>query len=127
MRGWPGILPVVLAVGIAGGVVAIAGHAGDDAFRFAQEHSVQVEPTEVARLMAKAPEPVAGGRGARALDARCTAAGKQDDRNRWRCRVLYASGRRVAYAVTIAPNGSVRGVDPTGERLVRGCCLPLGR
>jgi hypothetical protein len=126
MRGWPGVVLFLLAVGIVGGVVAIAGHASDDAFTYAQQHSVQLEPLQVARLVEKAPEPVAGGHGTRAVDATCTPGHRDNRRNPWLCRVRYASRRRIGYTITIAPNGSFYGVNPTGDRVVNGCCLAVG-
>jgi hypothetical protein len=75
-----------------------------------------------------APEPVAGGHGSRAVDSTCVAGPASHlRRNPWRCVVRYASGRRVRYAVTLAPDGTLRGVDARGVRIVRGCCVAFGR
>jgi hypothetical protein len=53
-------------------------------------------------------------------------AGKQGERrNPWICRVRYGSGRRVSYRLEIGPSGAWRGINPTGERLVRGCCIAV--
>ena len=118
------VLPVVL-VGIVGALVAIGARESDANFVFRQLNAAVVEPAQVEAAVQRAPEPVPGGNGTRAVTVSC-AAGKQGERrNPWLCRVRYASGRRVGYRLTIAADGAWRGLNPTGEREVRGCCIAV--
>lgn len=118
------VLPVAL-VGVVGGLVAIAARESDANFVFRQQHASTVEPRQVERLVMRAREPVPGNNGTAAVKGTC-APGKQGERrNPWSCRIRYRSGRVVVYRVEIAADGSFRGVNPTGERLVRGCCIAV--
>jgi hypothetical protein len=118
------VLPVAL-VGIVGALVALGARESDASFVFRQQHSAAVEPTQLEHAVSLAREPVPGNNGTRAVAATCTPGKQGERRNPWLCRVRYASGRRVGYTITIAPDGSWRGVNPTGERLVRGCCIAV--
>jgi hypothetical protein len=121
------IVPVLVA-GAAGGLVGIAARESDAAFIYEQQHPTQLEPLQVARVVKLAPEPVAGGQGSRAVDAKCfPGPASQLRRNPWRCEVRYASRRHARYTVTLAPDGTLRGVDARGVRIVRGCCVATGR
>ena len=117
-------LPVGL-VGVIGALVAIGARESDANFVFRQQHAVVIEPSQMERAVSLAREPVPGNHGTRAVDAKCTPGKQGERRNPWSCRVKYASGRRVVYAIEIGPDGAWRGVNPTGERLVRGCCITV--
>ena len=118
------VLPVAL-VGVIGALVAISARESDANFVFRQQHASEIEPTQMERAVSLAREPVPGNDGTRAVAAKCTPGKQGERRNPWLCRVRYASGRRVGYTITIAPNGAWRGVNPTGERLVNGCCIAV--
>lgn len=118
------VLPVALA-GIAGTLVAIGARESDANFVYRQQHTSVIEPSQMEHAVALAREPVPGNKGTRAVEARCTPGKQGERRNPWLCRVRYASGRRVGYAITIGPSGAWHGANPTGERLVRGCCITV--
>jgi hypothetical protein len=113
----------VAALGLVAAVVSVAGHESDTAFVYEQRHPAAIEPGQVERLVAKAPEPVASGKGSVAVSARCSGAPTGPNRNPWRCVVRYASGHRLAYTITIDPRGALRGEDRTGTRTIEGCCV----
>jgi hypothetical protein len=116
------ILPVAV-VGVIGAIVAIGARESDANFVFRQQHAGTIEPRQVERLVMRAREPVPGNNGTPAIDGRCIPGKQGERRNPWTCVIKYGSGRRVSYQVTIAPDGSLRGVNATGERLVNGCCV----
>lgn len=116
------LIPALLA-GIAGTGVALHAREGDAAFEFAQRHPKRVQPENLAELVAKAREPVAGGDGARADRARCTSRGSDDLGNPWVCTVRYASGRTLRYRIRVAPDGSMAGSSRAGYGEITGCCV----
>jgi hypothetical protein len=116
------ILPVAI-VGVIGAIVAIGARESDANFVFRQQHSATIEPRQVERAVMRAREPVPGNNGTEAVDGSCTPGKQGERRNPWTCVIRYGSGRRVSYRVEIAPSGAFRGVNPTGERLVNGCCI----
>ena len=118
------ILPVA-AVGVVGALVSISARESDANFVFRQQHPSSVEPSQVERAVMRAPEPVPGNHGTRATSGHCTPGREGERRNPWACRIRYASGRLVDYQVMIDARGAFRGVNPTGERLVRGCCIAV--
>jgi hypothetical protein len=118
------VLPVAV-VGVIGGLVAIAARESDANFVFRQQHAATVEPRQVERAVTQAREPVPGNNGTRAVAGTCVAGTQGERRNPWTCRVRYASGRRVSYRIEIGPTGAWHGINPTGERLVRGCCIAV--
>jgi hypothetical protein len=123
------VIASIAAVGTGGAVVSIAAHEGDDAFLLRQRHPAAITSTGLETLVKKAREPVASGRGAAAVSAHCQAATAASTQGRWRCLVRYASHRSIRYRITVNPRGAFSGVDPTGQYLVRGCCLgdaPIG-
>jgi hypothetical protein len=118
------VLPVAL-VGVVGALVAIAARESDANFVFHQEHASTIEPPQVERLVMRAREPVPGNNGTRAVKGTCTPGHQGERRNPWECRIRYGSGRVVVYRVEVASDGSFRGTNATGERLVRGCCVAV--
>jgi hypothetical protein len=120
------LIPLAI-LGLVGAVVAVGGRDSDASFAFHQEHPTTVSAIELQALIKKAPEPVAGGNGSRALDVTCAPGRLGPRRNPWSCRVRYASGRRTTYRVVVDERGRYRGSDRTGERIVNGCCVLGGR
>src|SRR5881398_850596 len=118
------VLPVCL-VGVIGGLVAISARESDANFVFRQQHAASIEPKQVERAVMRAREPVPGNNGTRAVAGTCTPGRQGERRNPWLCRIRYGSGRRVDYQVVIEASGAFHGVNSTGERLVRGCCITL--
>ena len=118
------LLVPVLALGIAGAGVAIRLHESDAAFLYRQEHPLTVEAPALAALVKKAPDPVPGGGRAPSRSASCVPGRGGQLRNPWQCTVVYTSGHLLHYRITIRPNGSYAGSDPTGQFVVTGCCVP---
>jgi hypothetical protein len=118
------MLPVA-AVGVIGALVSISARESDANFVFRQQHPASVEPRQVERAVMQAREPVPGNHGTRAVSGHC-APGRQGERhNPWACRIRYASGRVVDYQVVIDARGTFHGLNATGDRLVRGCCIAV--
>jgi hypothetical protein len=118
------VLPVAV-VGVIGALVSIAARESDANFVFRQQHAATVEARQVERAVMRAEEPVYGGNGTRAVAGTCKPGTEGERRNPWLCRIRYQSGRRVAYRIEIESDGSWHGVNSTGERLVRGCCIAV--
>lgn len=116
------MLPVAI-VGVIGGLVAIAARESDASFVYRQQHATNIAPSEVEKAVMRAREPVPGDHGTRAVSGHCTPGKQGERRNPWQCRIKYGSGRVVVYRVELGPGGAFRGINPTGERLVRGCCV----
>jgi hypothetical protein len=116
------LLAPILLVAVAAAIVTVSSR-GDAAFVFEQQHPRTVIPSELETLVAKAPQPTPSGPGPRASDVRCTPGSAAGERNPWRCRARYPSGDTIGYRVTVRPDGSYSGIDPTGQFLVRGCCV----
>lgn len=117
------VLPVAV-VGVIGALVAIGARESDANFVYRQQHATAIEPSQMERAVALAPEPVPD-KATGAVTAKCSPGKQGERRNPWTCRVRYASGRRVGYTITIEPNGAWHGANPTGERLVKGCCITV--
>src|SRR5438132_7802011 len=116
------VAPVV-AIGIAGAVVAIHSRESDAAFLYRQEHPLTIEPPALAALVKKAPDPEPSGARAPATSVSCQPGKSAQQRNPWHCTVSYASGNVLRYRIMVRPNGSYEGVDPTGQFIVSGCCV----
>lgn len=119
------LLPPI-TVGLVAAVVAVAARGGDPAFEFAQRHPAEISPLELETLVRKAPEPTPTGPGARAQSVHCVAHGHTGQRNPWDCAARYPSGHRIVYRIHVRLDGSYSGVDPTGQFVVRGCCVAGG-
>ena len=115
------LAPVLLVAAVAG--VATLSSRGDAAFIFEQQHPRIVSAHELEALVAKAPQPTPSGPGARASRVHCTAGSAAGERNPWSCVARYPSGKTIGYRVQVRPDGSYRGIDPTGQFLVDGCCV----
>jgi hypothetical protein len=115
----------LLAVGIAGAIVAFANREVDSAFEFRARNPLQVEPVQVEEAVLNAPEPVPEKK-TEAERARCRSRGKGDLRNPWTCTVRYGSGRAFTYTVEVDADGSFRGQNDIGDRIISGCCVRGG-
>jgi hypothetical protein len=120
------VLAPALAVTVGAAIVAIVSRESDAAFVFRQENPRTIEPIQLETLVKKAPEPTPRGPGARASSVRCVPGGKLAQRNPWTCRARYPSGRRRSYRIVIQPDGKFRGIDPSGQFEVSGCCVAGG-
>ena len=115
-------------LGIAGTVVALRSRGGEEAFRYEQTRSLALTPAlvlsadRVAAFVAEAPEPVSVARRTRPAQTRCRPQGGGTLRNPWACSILYRSGTRAHYRVTIQPDGRYTGV---GTGIISGCCVAV--
>jgi hypothetical protein len=116
------MLPIIL-IGLAGTAIAVNDRSGDSLFTYRQQNLSAIQPASLAHLVALAPNPRPGLDRPRAIRATCTSAGTGELRNPWSCLVHYARGGTVRYGVTIMPTGRVVAVDPTGQLIIRGCCV----
>ncbi len=127
-RPWT-LVALVLAVGIAGSVVALgARESSNPAFVSAQHNLSPVAPAALERLLGTTsdPRPGYGGRARRAI---CTTALHSALGNPWSCLVSYPRPPRVRYRVTVHSDRSIEGsgqpegVPVRGALVVRGCCV----
>ncbi|HEX8123195.1 MAG TPA: hypothetical protein VF549_18225 [Solirubrobacteraceae bacterium] len=113
------VLPAVLA-GIAGTVVAVAGREPGDTFVLRQKRLQPVKAAELEAAVKQAPNALPGSGGGRGVSARCTSRGEGTLGNPWRCVVVYPSGDRIRYRVTVTPDRRFHGTAPALD--IRGCC-----
>jgi hypothetical protein len=126
-RPWT-LVALVLAVGIAGSLVALNNREGNPAFVSAQQNLTPVAPLALDRLLLSTsdPRPHFNGRAQRAI---CTTAAPSALGNPWSCLVSYPHPPRVRYRVTVHSDRSIQGSgQPEGKPLrgaliVRGCCV----
>ncbi|HKP91380.1 MAG TPA: hypothetical protein VJT75_15555 [Thermoleophilaceae bacterium] len=114
------IAPVV-AIGIVAALWSVASR-GDPAFTFDQQHPRGASDRELENLVRQPREPTPEGPGQPGESARCVPGSATGQRNPWTCTVLYPSGKRIRYRVQVQANGRYRGVDPTGQFNIDGCC-----
>jgi transposase len=113
-------------VGLAGAAVAVRGHTGEDPFRYQQSRSLTLTPatvlsaSRVEAFVAKAPEPVLPAKRTRPALVRCLPGASGVLRNPWSCTIVYRSGTRAHYRVTVRPDGFYSG---TGTGIIEGCCI----
>jgi hypothetical protein len=119
------LLPA-LAIGVTAGLLTIAAHQGDAAFVYDQQHPRTVQPRQFELVITKTNEPLPTGQGKPATSAKCTPGNNGPKRNPWSCTVHYGSGRSINYSLEVQPTGRFKGVDPTGTRIVTGCCVSGG-
>jgi hypothetical protein len=120
------ILLPTLAIGVVAGLLTIGAHQGDAAWVYAQQNPRNVSARQFELVIAKTKEPLPTGPGKPATGANCTPGTKGPKRNPWRCQVRYGSGRSITYSLEVRPDGNFKGVDPTGTRIVTGCCISGG-
>ena len=116
-----------LVIGVVGGLLTIAAHQGDAAFLFNQENPRTAQPRQFETVIAKTKEPLPTGPGLPATGAHCVPGTQGAKRNPWRCTVRYGSGRKITYQLRVASDGTFKGADKEGSRVVTGCCITGGR
>lgn len=126
---WPGaFVALVLAVGIAGTVIALKSREGDTQFVAQQQDLVPVGAAALERLIVTTSDPRPGYAG-RARSARCSSQGSGALGDPWSCSVRYPRLPRVLYHVTVYADRSIYGFgQPEGRPLrspltVSGCCV----
>ncbi|HEY7953253.1 MAG TPA: hypothetical protein VID70_09710 [Solirubrobacteraceae bacterium] len=126
-RPWT-LVALVLAVGLAGTVVALKGREGNPAFVSAQQSLTAVAPAALDRLLLTTSDPRPGYSG-RARSAQCSSDVHTALGNPWRCVVGYVRPPRVRYVVAVHSDRSIQGSgQPEGAPLkgalvVHGCCV----
>lgn len=127
-RPWT-LVALVLAVGIAGSIVALGSReASNPAFVSAQQNLSPVAPAALERLIVTTSDPRPGYSG-HAQHAVCTTAIRSALGNPWSCLVSYPRPPRVRYRVTVHSDRSIEGsgqpegVPVRGALVVRGCCV----
>jgi hypothetical protein len=125
----PGLLvALVLAVGVAGAVVALKSREGNAQFVAQQQDLLPVDAAALERLVLTTSDPRPGYRG-RARGARCLSTAGGALRNPWTCVVRYSVLPRVRYRVIVRADRSIEGYgQPEGRPLqgslsVNGCCV----
>ena len=116
------VLAPLLAAGIAGTVSALVGREADVSFAFRQQNPLKVDAKQVEAAVKTAPEPAPVHK-TRAKAAHCTRCSRGDVGNPWTCRIRYASGNAFTYSVRIEADGSFRGQNDIGDRIIYGCCV----
>jgi hypothetical protein len=120
------LVPVIIA-GAVGAVIAWGAHDSDAPFVFRQGTRTEVEAASIEKIILLHRDPEPGKGNTRARRASCRPGSRSDLRNPWRCRVAYASGRKITYAVEVDRGGTLRGADKTGVFTVTGCCVVTPR
>ncbi len=123
------LVALVLLVGAAGSVVALAAREGNPQFVSQQQSLTPVGARQLEHLLLTTSDPRPGFRG-RARGARCTSATASSALgNPWICVVHYPVLPGVRYAVVVHSDRSIQGSgQPAGGRvggalIVRGCCV----
>ncbi len=125
----PGTLvALVLAVGIAGAVLAVKSREDNTAFVAQQQSLTPVNAAQLDRLILTTsdPRPRHGGH---ARGVRCSSAASGALRNPWTCVVRYPQLPRIRYQVTVQADRSIYGSGlPEGAHtgtplIVTGCCV----
>jgi hypothetical protein len=122
------LLALILAVGIAGTVVALKSHESNAQFVLQQQALTPVGAAALDALLLTTSDPRPGYSG-RARGARCGSPSRGALGNPWTCVVRYPRTPRVRYRVTVHADRSISGSgQPEGRPLrealtVRGCCV----
>lgn len=126
---WAGaFVALILIVGIAGSVIALAGREANSEFVSEQRALSPVRAGALQELISTTSDPRPGFSG-RALGARCSSLSDSALGNPWTCVVRYPSPPLVRYSVTVYANRSIQGSgQPEGRALgapltVSGCCV----
>ena len=128
------LVALILAVGVAGTVVALHSREEDTQFVARQQALAPVGAAQLETLILTTSDPRPGYARppARALDARCFSATHTTLGDPWSCVVRYPRLPRVRYRVTVYADRSIYGSgQPEGRPLggvltVRGCCVAGG-
>jgi hypothetical protein len=128
----PGMLvALILAVGVAGTVVALKSRESDPQFIVQQQDLAPVGAAQLDRLILTTSDPRPAYSG-RARGARCASSSRGALGNPWTCVVRYPRLPRVRYRVTVYSDRSIHGSgQPEGRHVggtlvVRGCCVVAG-
>jgi hypothetical protein len=125
------LVALVLAVGVAGTVVALHSREANTEFVSQQKSLTPVEAGALERLILTTSDP-RPGYGGRARAAHCVSVSNGALGNPWSCLVRYPRTPEVRYSVTVHADGSIYGLDrpagssPRGVLTVRGCCVVAG-
>ncbi len=128
MRWTAAFVALVLAVGVAGTVIALAGRQPDSQFVAAQRDLSPVRAAALQELISTTSDPRPGFSG-RARGASCVSSSASALGSPWTCIVRYPRAPAVRYTVTVLPDRSIRGSgQPLGRALgrplsVSGCCV----
>ncbi len=126
-RPWT-LVALVLAVGLAGSVVALKAREGNPAFVSAQQSLTPVAPAALDRLLLSTSDPRPGYSG-HARGAHCSSEVHTALGNPWTCVVAYARPPRVRYVVAVHSDRSIQGSGQPegghvgGALVVKGCCV----
>jgi hypothetical protein len=108
--------------------------AGDGHAFMSRQTASTLSASAVNRVVKAAPDPVAEPTHAPGAAADCTPRGSAGLLNPWRCTIIYPSGRRVTYRVTIRAGGSYtggsevvafRGRTHSDTGTITGCCIEV--
>jgi hypothetical protein len=122
------LVALVLAVGVAGAVVALKSREGNAQLIAQQQELLPVDGSALQRLILTTNDP-RPGYGGRARGARCVSTASGALRNPWTCVVRYPRLPRVRYVVVVDADRSIQGYgQPEGRPLagslsLRGCCV----
>jgi hypothetical protein len=128
MRRPAAIVALVLAIGVAGTAIALAGREGNTQFTAQQQSLLPVSAGALERLLLTTSDPRPGS-GGRARGANCTSPTHIALGNPWTCVVRYPRLPRVRYSIIVYADRSIRGSGlPEGavhgtELSIRGCCV----
>ncbi len=124
---------IVVLVGIAGSIVALASRSGDTQFVAQQQDLVPVSTAQLERLLLTTHDPRPLSDHGQARRAVCVPGGSGEFRNPWQCAVTYAAPPAVRYAVIVHSDRSIQGTSvyvvsgrKGGALVVRGCCVAAG-
>jgi hypothetical protein len=122
------LVALILAVGIAGTVVALKSRESNAQFVLQQQALAPVSASALDALMHTTSDPRPGYSG-RARGVRCSSRAAGALGNPWSCVVRYPRAPRVRYGVIVHSDRSISGSgQPEGEALgkpltVSGCCV----
>lgn len=122
------LVALILAVGIAGTVVALKSHESNAQFVLQQQGLTPVAPAALDTLLLTTRDSRPGHSG-RARGAHCTSPSHSALGNPWTCVVRYPRPPSVRYLVSVHADRSISGVGhPEGHPgrvplLVSGCCV----
>jgi hypothetical protein len=131
--GWVPVA-MVLALGVAGTVLASHSREGSAQFVSEQQSLTPVGASQLEQLILTTsdPRPGYGGARARASDARCVRGSRSVSGSPWSCVVRYPRTPRVRYRVSVYADRSIFGSGhPLGQSrgtalIVKGCCVVAG-
>lgn len=110
-----------IAVGVVAAVVTLGARDADPVFVSAQRHPGSVEPAVLSNALLLTREPLPGGDGGPARQARCRPGSAEGPlRNPWSCSIRYASGRTIRYRIRVRLTGVFHGTNSRGDAVIDG-------